>query len=95
MRGDVAGDMYKYRWVVIKVSQVNTGTPDGHLLVRMPSPPSVVELRYSYPEHADAARKDQDFIVTCNVGGVDAGGTTLVMHHCRPTGADGKYLNPG
>ena len=93
VRRTVAGDRYRHRWVVIKVDSVNTGTADGRLLVRMPSPPNTIELRYNHPEHADAARNDRDFIVLCNVGGVNAAGDRLVLHHCRPTDKDGKPVD--
>ena len=91
-RGQISGDRYKNRWVIIKVSSVNTGTSDGVLIKRMPSPPNTIEFKYNYTEHADDARDERNFIIMCNVGGVSGSGAKLVMHYCRPTDSDGKSI---
>ena len=55
--------------MIIKVSSVNTGSSDGVLIKRMPSPPNTIEFKYNYTEHADDARDERNFLVLCNVGG--------------------------
>ena len=83
-RGSVAGDQYKNRWMLIEVDFVNTGDGSGTLTKRMPSPPNIIELKYNYSEHADAARDEEDFLVVCNIGGVPITGDKLVLNYCRP-----------
>ncbi len=76
--------------MITKVDRVNTGTAEGYLLKEMPSPPNVVEFRYNYTDHADIDRDLKDFLVLCHVGGVPVTGEKMVLHHCRPVGADEK-----